>query len=418
MTIQLNKIIPLDKSLVNLKSYYYKKQIMKEEKGSKLDVFLWNLAGFKKSIISKCGIDNFHAKIIGVLLSIVGIYATLAWTFFFQTFTQNIFIAVLAGLFMGGFIVSFDRALISSLSSGKTNFFSLGFRFILAILLGIFLAQPMILRFYQPEISREVEILADKKVQERKTELEGLYQTDLANLQSQKTALQAEIDNTQQLFVGAEKDFKTEMDGSAGTKKYGYSTVAKQKEKIFESYKNELSTQRLANGPKMDKLQADIDAINLKVSSEIDLYQSENNVFGTLIQAEALESLLDKDSSGILKFRFYLLSLILILIELSALIAKMLFKMEGYKNRVSLIQTEEKQSFENEKELILAKLEELKALRLENESNLQKKYFEGSKEVSVEKLESLLKAWQSDEGASAMEYWGKFKNKLTLSGDY
>jgi hypothetical protein len=391
---------------------------MKEENGSKLDVFLWNLAGFKKSIISKCGIDNFHAKIIGVLLLIVGIYATLAWTFFFQTFTQNLFIAVLAGLFMGGFIVSFDRALISSLSSGKINFFSLGFRFVLAILLGIFLAQPMILRFYQPEISREVEILADKKVQERKTELESLYQTDLENIQSQKTALQSEIDNTQQLFVGAEKDFKTEMDGSAGTKKYGYSTVAKQKEKIFESYKNELAVQRLSNGPKIDKLQADIDAINLKVSTEIELYQSENNIFGTLIQAEALESLLSKDSSGALKFRFYLLSLILILIELSALIAKMLFKMEGYKNRVSLIQTEEKQSFENEKELILAKLEELKGLRLENETNLQKKYFEGSKEVSVEKLESLLKAWQSDDGASAKEYWAKFKNKLTLSGDY
>jgi len=391
---------------------------MKEENSTKLDVFLWNLAGFKKSIISKCGIDNFHAKIIGVLLLIVGIYATMAWAFFFQTFTQNILIAILAGLFMGGFIVSFDRALISSLSSGKTNYFSLSFRFFLAILLGVFLAQPMILRFYQPEISREVEILADKKVQERKTELESLYKTDLETLTAQKTALQSEIDITQQLFVGAEKDFKIEMDGSGGTKKYGYSTVAKQKEKIFDNYKNELASQRLANGPKIDKLQADIDTINLEVSNEIELYQSENNVFGTLIQAEALQSLLDKDSSGVLKFRFYLLSLILILIELSALIAKMLFKMEGYKNRVSLIETEELQVFENEKELMLAKLEEVKGLRLANESSLQKKYFEDSKEVSIEKLEGLLKAWQNDDGASARLYWAKFKNKLTLSGDY
>ena len=174
----------------------------------------------------------------------------------------------------------------------------------------------------------------------------------------------------------------------------------------------------MANGPKIDKLQADIDTINLEVSNEIELYQSENNVFGTLIQAEALQSLLDKDSSGVLKFRFYILSLILILIELSALIAKMLFKMEGYKNRVSLIETEELQVFENEKELMLAKLEEVKGLRLANESSLQKKYFEDSKEVSIEKLEGLLKAWQNDDGASARLYWAKFKNKLTLSGDY
>jgi hypothetical protein len=385
-----------------------------EENSSQLDMFLWNLAGFKKSIISKCGIDGFHAKIIGVLLLTVGIYATMAWTFFFQTFTENLFIAIVAGLFMGGFIVSFDRALISSLSSGKTNFFSLGFRFFLAILLGIFLAQPMILRFYQPEISREVEILADKKVQERKTELTALYKTDLESLESQKVALQAQINNTQKLFVASEKDFKLEMDGTGGTKKYGYSTVAKQKEKIFENYGSELSNLRLTNQPKIEKLQADIDTYTAKVNDEITLYQSENDTYGTLIQAQALESILSQDSRGALKFRFYLLSLILILIELSALIAKMLFKMQGYKNGVSLIEIEEAKQFENDRDIMLAKLEELKELRLANETGNQKKFFLDSKEVSNGKLEGLLKAWQTDENGSASNYWAKFKSRLTF----
>jgi hypothetical protein len=389
---------------------------MNEENSTKLDVFLWNIAGFKKSIISKCGVDNFHAKIIGVLLIMVGVYATMAWTFFFQTFTTNIYVAVISGLFMGAFIVSFDRALISSMSSGKTNYYSLGFRFFLAIMLGVFLSQPMILRFYQPEISREVEILADKKVAERKTELAAIYQTDLERLTSQKTTLQGQIDGTQKLFVASEQDFKTEMDGSAGTKRYGYSTVAKQKERIFNDYRNELSRVRLENGPKIDKLQSEIDVVNAKINDEISLYQSENETFGTLIQAEALESLLNKDSSGTLTFRFYLLSVILILIELSALIAKMLFKMESYKSRVALIEVEEVQTIENEKEIILAKLAELKDLRMDSETNLQKKYFEDTKELSHEKLAALLKAWQTDESGTANEYWAKFKNKLTLSG--
>jgi hypothetical protein len=388
---------------------------MKEkEDSSQLDSFLWSLAGFKKSIISKCGMDGFHAKIIGVLLLIVGIYATLAWTFFFQTFSENLFVAIAAGLFMGGFIVSFDRALISSLSSGKTNFFSLAFRFVLAILLGVFLAQPMILRFYQPEISREVEILADKKVQERKTELTALYKTDLETLEAQKIALQAQIDDTQKLFVASEKDFKLEMDGTGGTKKYGYSTVAKQKEKIFENYGTELSSLRLANQPKIEKLQASIDTVNAKISNEISLYQSENDTFGTLIQAEALESLLSQDSSGALKFRFYLLSLILILIELSALIAKMLFKMESYKNGVSLIELEESKLFENDKDIMMARMDELKALKMANESENQQKFFADAKSISNEKLDGLLEDWKADEEGEASKIWAKFKSRLTF----
>ncbi len=166
----------------------------------------------------------------------------------------------------------------------------------------------------------------------------------------------------------------------------------------------------------MDKLQAEMDVVNAKINDEISLYQSENETFGTLIQAEALESLLNKDSSGTLKFRFYLLSVILILIELSALIAKMLFKMDSYKSRVALIEAQEVQSLEDEKQIILAKLEELKALRIESETGLQKKYFEDTKTLSHEKLAALLKAWQTDESGSANEYWAKFKNKLTLGG--
>src|SRR5688572_11446752 len=117
--------------------------------------FLWNIAGFKRNIIATCKIDKYHASVIGALLLMVGIYATIAWSFFFQTLHANPVLTILAGVFMGAFIVSFDRALIASMASGKTNIFSLGFRLLLAILLGIFLSQPIILKLYEPEIKRE-----------------------------------------------------------------------------------------------------------------------------------------------------------------------------------------------------------------------------------------------------------------------
>src|SRR5687767_8511450 len=188
--------------------------------------FLWNLAGFKRSIIAKCKVDKYHASVIGALLLMVGLYATIAWSFFFQTLGGSPLLTIGAGLFMGAFIVAFDRALIASMASGKANVFSLGFRLVLAILLGVFLSQPIILKLYEPEIKREAAILMDKKIVERKTELTAVYQNELTSLETQKADLQNQMDTKRATITQSEKDFKREMDGTGGTKKYGYSTVS------------------------------------------------------------------------------------------------------------------------------------------------------------------------------------------------
>jgi len=146
-----------------------------KKKDNALNEFLWSLTGFKKDIISNRKVDSHYALIIGTLLLIVGIYASFAWTFFFQTVSSTPLIPAAAGLFMGFYIISFDRALIASMSTGNSNIFSIGFRLILAVLLGVFLAQPMILKFYQNDIKREAQILVDKKNQERKKIFENIY---------------------------------------------------------------------------------------------------------------------------------------------------------------------------------------------------------------------------------------------------
>ena len=148
---------------------------MKNETSNGWLSYVWTFAGVEKEIIKECKTDRFHITIVASLLLMVGIYAVLAWTFFFQTVTNNTILAFIAALFMGIFIVCFDRALIASLAAGKASLVSLGFRLCLALLLGIFLAQPMILKLYEPEVKREAQILMDQKVQERKVEYEKIY---------------------------------------------------------------------------------------------------------------------------------------------------------------------------------------------------------------------------------------------------
>jgi len=385
-----------------------------QQKQYGINDFLWNLAGFKRSIISKTKVDKFHASVIGALLLMVGLYATIAWSFFFQTLGGNPILTICAGFFMGAFIIAFDRALIASMASGKANVFSLGFRLVLAILLGIFLSQPIILRLYAPDIKRESQILLDKKITERKTELTAVYQNELTSLETQKAELQNQLNTKRDLITQSEKDFKREMDGSSGTKKYGYSTVSKQKEKILQGHLTNYENISATNTPQIAKLQADINTLNDKIYNEVEQYRAGNKEFGTLIQAEALQSLLKKDASGVLTMRYYLLSFILILIELSALIAKIFLKTPAYRGKVELINEVAALEIVTERELLLAKTKKYKEKALESELELTESFFNKTQPVNEEKLDGLIEEWQNSKEVSYKSYWGRFKKTLFL----
>lgn len=303
--------------------------------------FLWNLAGYQKDIVQHCRVDGYRASIIGLLVLMVGIYATLAWTFFFDTVFDGPIPALIAGLFMGAFIVAFDRALIASMAGGRPNLFSLGFRFLLALLLGIFLSQPMILKFFEPEIEREAQILIDRKIIERKKELETLYAPETGRLNSRKKEIDQTLAAKKADRDKAEKDFKQEMDGSGGTGRRGYENISKKKEFLLLKHQEAYDDIRSELQPERTQLQSRLDSFQTVIGTEVETYRKENAEFGTLVRAEALESLMKKDTSHTLRNRYYLLGIILTLIELSALIAKLIFGSRSYTAKVKAITDEE-----------------------------------------------------------------------------
>lgn len=385
---------------------------MAKSKQNKRNSILWNLAGFKKNVIEKCAGDQYHASIIGLLLIMVGIYAVLAWTFFFQTVTDNIFLALLGGLFLGAFIVSLDRALIASLASGKANKLSLLFRLGLALLLGVFLSQPIILKLYQPEIRREAQILLDQKNLERKTELEKQFNPQIEKQKSQISLWQAEMKNKEEQLLMAEKDFKQEMDGSAGTGKWGYSVVAKQKEKIYQKHLAEWEEMQKNQIPKMEIATRNIDSIESHINSEMKLYAENNLKTGTLIQVAALQAVLDKDESGALKSRYILLSLILILIELSALIAKLLFKMESYKKMMMAHTEDELENLMSERKLKKQRIAQFEELALKRDLKTQEAFINEADETINSGMKEVLQDWKTNPKGSLKSSWKKIVEKL------
>ena len=387
---------------------------MNNNQNSKDKHFLWSLAGYEPEILKTCKVDRFHVTIISIMLIIVGIYATLAWTFFFSSVTNILPVALVGGIFMGVFIVCFDRALIASLSSGNASFLSLAFRFCLALLLGIFLSQPIIHKIYEPEIKREAQILMNQKVLERKEELEKVYASEVETLIDQKTELEDQLSAKLSALNTAESDFKTEMDGSGGTEKYGYSTVAKQKQKILLRHQKEYEALQTSLYPQILAINKEIKAFEEKVTEETATYQAGNQMFGSLLQAEALKSLMAKDESNTLRNHFYLLSLILILIELSALIAKLIFKTNSYSSKIRYAELREVKTTEAEEEMLIEKLEKYKALTTHNDLDIMEDFYSKSRDINDEKLDEMLKEWETNKTGSFSNYWKAFEEKFLV----
>ena len=331
--------------------------------------FLWNLAGYQKDIVQHCRVDGYHATIIGSLVLMVGIYAGIAWSFFFGTVFDNPFAAIGAGLFMGAFIVAFDRALIASLAGGKPNIFSLAFRMLLALLLGVFLSQPMILKFFEPEIKREAQILVDRKIMERKQELENLYAPETGALLTRKRELEKQLADRKADRDKAEKDFRQEMDGSGGTGKRGYENISKKKEALLTRHEEQYAEANAKLLPELATVQTRLDSLQGKITAEVDQFRKDNAEFGTLVQAEALESLMKKDTSHTLRNRYYLLGIILTLIELSALIGKLIFASRSYTAKVNAFTDEEIKETQIRREITFHDLDEYKNKKLGNNPN-------------------------------------------------
>ncbi|NNC85857.1 MAG: DUF4407 domain-containing protein [Bacteroidia bacterium] len=387
---------------------------MKKERNM-FQELLWNISGHKKEIIENCETDKYSASIIGALLVIVGIYATIAWTFFIGTVSNASALLIIPfGIFAGLFIVCFDRAIISSMASGKSSLFALAFRFVLAIILGMFLSQPVILKLYESDIKKEANILFDKKVQEHQLVLQDQYAVEIEALNENKDALYTQLIDKEKRLDKSKEDFKSEMDGSGGSGIRGYSTISKKKEKIYAEDLENLSILNERNTSEIAGIDNRLNEIQSEINTATADYKSDNANLGFLIQVEALESLFIKDDTGTLKERYLLLSLILILIELSALIAKLMLKTNSYKEKAQHITDQELAETALAKEIALSKIQATKENSIELENEMMAMFFEASKDVTKEKLATMVEEWRAKNETGLKYYWKKFKQEYTL----
>lgn len=377
---------------------------------SKFTALLWWFSTAEKELLTDAVVDRNRYRIVGMTVLATWAFATLAWTYFFSTVTETSWLAIPLGFFMGFIILTIDRTLIKGINRfNKNKLLPLLFRGLLAVTIGVFMAQPALLYMFKKEIRLQTSLDNAQKKLFKKQELDSLYKNRKAELLLQKEILQKENASKYNDVVAARNNFLAETDGSGGTGKVGIKAIAIVKRNEYQKLDDEYKTILKANEPKITTVETELKNIESAVRKEEDVFTNYFND-GFLTQIEALNNLIKNNSA--LQYRYYLLVIILLLIELMPVIAKTLLPAGTYDEKVLLREEMEKEmansNIKKEKEL----KELYNTLAHQYDSEFITTFFNLTKEHREEKMRAFSKKWKEGDHQTFDGLWEQMKKEI------
>jgi hypothetical protein len=362
---------------------------------TKWNKFLWWLATAEKELLVDCVIDRNRYAIIGMSVLGTWLFASLAWIYFFSTVVSNAFAAVALGIFMGGIILTIDRALIKGINKlNKQKLLPLLFRGLLAITIGTFMAQPALLYLFNKEVHLQISLDNEAKKKVKRAQQDSLFAQQKNELVAKKTTLQKQLDERYKEVSIARESFIAETDGTGGSKKIGLEAIARAKKLSYEKLDADyqiLSSQLL---PQIKMVDSSLTSIETSIINEQKVFDSLLND-GFLTRIEALNNLIKTNST--LMIRYWLLVIILVLIELMPVIAKTLLPAGTYDAKVFTREEMEKLIVDDNinKEQQLKQL--YNQLAFEQDAGFIKSFFEEAKQSRGQKMKENIAQWQSSD---------------------
>ena len=377
---------------------------------SPMSQFLWWLSTAEKEIIQDAVVDRNRYKIIGMTVLATWAFATLAWTYFFITVTANSWMALPLGFFMGFIILTIDRALIKGINKqNKNRLLPLFFRSLLAITIGTFMAQPALLYMFKKEIKLQSVTDNEKKQLTNRLLLDSMHANQKAAFSNQQQNLQKQLNGKYAAVAAARENFLSETDGSGGTGKVGIKDIAIAKRNEYLKLDDEFQQLKVSLQPKIELTEKEIKNIDSNLAKQQQVYANNFND-GFLTQIEALNNLIKQNSA--LQTRYYLLVVILLLIELMPVIAKSLLPSGTYDEKVMLRETLEKEMANNN----ILREKELKEIyntsALQNDKETITAFFTLTKSDRDDTIKSFSKNWKEQQHQSFDGLWRKMKRDL------
>lgn len=371
------------------------------------DKFLWWLATAEAELISTAVVDRNRYRIVGLSVMGTWLFASFSWWYFFYSFQANIWWALLPGLFMGFIILTIDRTLIKGINKkNKKRFAPILFRILLALTIGSFMAQPAVLFMFNKEIALQTSLDNEKRKFQKNEELETFYQNKKQVLLQNKNQIQAELNNANETVAQARNQYLAETDGSGGSGKVGLKDIALAK-------KNEYLKLEIAYQSLVSQRQPALQNIERKLNEIEENIKIENHQFQQLLQSgfltkiQALNNLLKNNRA--LQYRYYLIVLLIVLIELMPVIAKMLLPNGSYDE--SVLQQEEMEiALTQERYKTATKFRQWQSqLAVEHNTEVTQLFYAELKAARLQKIKDLKQPWQQNPSESFTNLYKKVK---------
>ncbi|OYZ01140.1 MAG: hypothetical protein B7Y37_07555 [Sphingobacteriia bacterium 28-36-52] len=301
--------------------------------------FLWWLSTAETELLKDAVVDRNRHSIIGMLVLGTWGFATLAWSYFFSTVVSAWWLAVILGIFMGGLILFIDRALIKGVQKSISIAWKpLVFRLFLAITIGLFMAQPALLFLFEKEVKVQASIDNEIRKKNKNTALVKSYQLDKEQFITQQKQANEKINRYYQEMINTRNRFIEETDGTGGSKKIGLKAIALAKKAAAEKAATDYQAMTEKLIITIQYSDSAIQSINSIIAKEqASFNQLLNN--GFITQIEALDHLIQQNRA--VAFRYYLLIVLLLLIEIMPLLAKYLLPSGTYEVKSKLVEAEE-----------------------------------------------------------------------------
>lgn len=380
----------------------------------KFKQFLWWLATAEKDVLANSVADRNRYAIVGMTVMGTWIFATLAWTYFFSTVTASWLVSVLLGALMGGIVLSIDRALIQGIRSEKRwQVLPLVLRGALALVIGLFMAQPALLFLFKKDIAIQTSLDQEKRISTKRALLDEANAPAHTIALTKRDQIRLQLDHSRQEVEQLRNNFIAETDGTGGSRKVGMKDIARAKEQAYQAAvaRNLELEQRLL--PDLRSADSSLAAIESAIQAEQTAFaQLEQD--GFLTRIEALEALISTHPA--LAFRYYLLVALLMLIELMPVIAKMMLPQGSYDENMRLIESRETTMAQKDHDRLLAFQERERQLLHEKDLSFMETALTQVDAERTKRTESQLRTW-NDQDTPLPEFWRSMKKQLLLQSD-
>lgn len=298
------------------------------------DRFLWWMAAADPQLMKDCGPDRFRYSIIGYTVMATWIFATLAWGYFFSTLLTESLLIIPCALFFGFIILTIDRGLIAGMNSngGKNRLLPLAFRIVLALTIGFFLSQPVVLWLFEKDVDAHLPVIKEKKTT---AYLAQVRQENAITLQQAKTEIERirnEQKRREQEIADLKSGYIRETDGTGGSGKIGEYTIAKVKKLAWLKAEEDLIVWKREQQPMLDSALAKEKRTEEHIAARMAEFEKGLND-GFLIRIETLDDLMLLHPP--VQYRYRLVIFLIMLIELMPLLTKLMMPSGLYEEKLN-----------------------------------------------------------------------------------